>query len=155
MDKKVKDKIIFSKTLRSMLDAELSVDVPVFGLSMFPFFLPGDVIRVVKATESKLSVGDMIVFGSGNKLVAHRLIKLKQDQGIVIAKGDGLIKRDAIVNAKEVIAVAVNHYRNNQEIKWSNQRFVKKALSLLSPVLGYVFFYMARIWCKMKDSKQT
>ncbi len=60
------------------------------GYSMFPTLREGDVGVVSKCSPREVKVGDIVVFRSGNKLIAHRLIKItdKEGQQIFIAKGD-------------------------------------------------------------------
>ena len=153
MTDKARNKQLFKETFFSILDNGQEVELPVYGLSMFPFYLPGDVVRVIKANESNLNVGDMIVFVSGGKIIAHRLIKLTKDKKSVLPKGDGLPVADRDMQIEEVLGVVVRHFRNNKEIKWSHSQRVKKVIAFASPVMGYFYFYVGVVWNKFRRKR--
>ena len=67
---------IISSAFISALQKQSGVDISVYGLSMFPYYLPGDKVRVQKIRCELLKVGDVIVFIKNKKLIAHRLLKI-------------------------------------------------------------------------------
>ena len=139
---------MFGETFIALLQKEHYVDVPVYGLSMFPFYLPGDVVRVEKADSNNLKKGNVIVFTNNKQLVAHRLLKYDAKNGAVLAKGDGLIARDRLLSEQNVHAVVIHHFRKGKEKVFINRKSVKFFIALISPFMGRFTFYSARVWNK-------
>lgn len=144
-----KDNQVIGETFLSLINKEFSVDIPVYGLSMFPFYLPADVVRVEKPNKNNLVIGNVVVFLSKKRLVAHRLLELDFDRKIALTKGDGLKKKDASLQMNEIMGVVVCHFRKDVEIKFVNRPFFKRLLAFLSPLMGYVNFPLSRLWYKI------
>ncbi len=143
-----KNKKLFGKTFLALLERELYVDVPVFGLSMFPFFLPGDIVRIIKVEKNNLRKGDVVVFEISKDLVLHRLIKIGNDDLHCITKGDGLLKRDVKLQIEDIKGVVKKQYRKGKEIKITNLYFFRYLVAIFSPFTGYLFYPFGRIWFK-------
>lgn len=143
------NKQIISETFLSLLDKQLFVDIPVYGLSMFPFYLPADIVRIEKSNKTNLVVGNVVVFLRNEKLVAHRLLKVDFDNGLALTKGDGLVKMDDILKIKDIRGVVVFHFRKDVEMRFVNRPFFKRLLVFLSPLMGYVNFPLSRLWYKI------
>ncbi len=138
-----KDRFLFSNTFNSLLKEGIEVDVPVYGYSMFPFFLPGDIVRVALVDVMQLKSGDVVVFKANHKLVLHRLLKVDVAQQCLVCKGDGLIKKDPAVIFENYLGVVKKHYRNSKLIKSTGvTRFL---MARISPVAGIVLFFLCRI----------
>lgn len=75
--------------LRKSLGKNKVLYLEVFGYSMWPFLKPGDKIKVVK---SKVKFGDIIVHQSRDRLIVHRLIRIKGN--LFFTKGDHLYSLD-------------------------------------------------------------
>lgn len=148
MSDTVRNKILFGETFKALLQKEHYVDVPVYGLSMFPFYLPGDIVRVERAQDGNLKKGNVIVFTNNNQLVAHRLLKYDPENGTVLAKGDGLIIKDRVFSVENVHAVVIHHYRLGKEKVFINRSGVKRFIARISPFIGRLTFYSARVWNK-------
>ncbi len=143
-----RNKTLFGETFIALLQKEHCVDVPVYGLSMFPFYLPGDIVRVEKAHPDNLKKGNVIVFTNNNQLVAHRLLKYDAENGTVLAKGDGLIGKDRLLREQNVHAVVIRHYRKGKEKVFINRKAIKRFIASASPFMGRFTFYAARVWNK-------
>ncbi len=91
----------------------------------------------------------MIVFTNNHKLVAHRLLSVDFDKGMVLSKGDGLLKEDNILAMSAVHGVVIHHYRDGEEICFVNHRWMKQMITIFTPLMGYLTFPLARIWYKM------
>ncbi len=135
-----------SEVFISLLQQGKEVKIPVYGLSMFPFYLPGDIVRVSKVSFKELRKGDVVIFKSGNKLVAHRLLKIDKKNNILICKGDGLVRKDGVVVYKDLLGVVGEHIRQNKTLK--SFQFGKRVVAIVSPVIGLIFYITARIWNK-------
>jgi len=88
-----------------LLDEGLSIKTIVGGNSMFPFLRNGNTVIIKKVPIPYLKTGDIIVFKSNNKLVAHRIIfKRKQKSDFkIFTKGDARLLFDKPLTAKNYI----------------------------------------------------
>ncbi|WP_075591550.1 S24/S26 family peptidase [Labilibacter marinus] len=145
MDKERK-RILFEQTFVSLLEQGKEIEIPVYGLSMFPVLMPGDRVKVVKG--DKLRIGDVIVFKNNGNLIAHRLLAVDIENKVVLSKGDALKKSDKVYSLQSILGVAIVHKRNNKEIKWTMSAKVKRVLAFVSPLMGYINFYLGVIWSK-------
>ncbi len=152
MSDTVRNKILFGETFKALLQKEHYVDVPVYGLSMFPFYLPGDIVRVERAQDGNLKKGNVIVFTNNNQLVAHRLLKYDPENGTVLAKGDGLIGKDRLLSIENVHAVVIHHYRSGKAKVFINRKGVKVFIAHISPYMGRLTFYAGLVWNKFFSS---
>jgi len=76
------------EALKESLLNGVSVKIKLGGNSMWPF-IKQDTEATIKKTEFKdLKIGDIIVFSSSKKLIAHRIIKLKKGINEIVTKGD-------------------------------------------------------------------
>lgn len=123
-------------------------DIPASGLSMFPILLPGDTLRVQPIQARSLSKGDIVVFQEGDRLIAHRFIRFKEN--MLCTKGDGLKKFDPLQQKKKVLGLVSHRIRHQHPTCFtsSTQRKCAKLATWFSPFSGFVFFYLSRIWYK-------
>ncbi|OFX61806.1 MAG: signal peptidase I [Bacteroidetes bacterium GWA2_30_7] len=93
----------YSKTLLDTLKNELSagttVNIKLGGFSMWPFIKSGTIAVVKKQNISELKSGDIIVFSSINKLIAHRIIYCNKSKTKIITKGDNKFYNDGYLTA--------------------------------------------------------
>ncbi len=141
----------FCNTFISLLEKGLEVDVPVFGISMFPLYLPGDEVRIKKIDPLFLRVGDVVVFKGQDKLILHRLVEFDLEKEMAVTKGDGLKKSDESVSLNIIKGVVIKHSRGRHQIKWTEYAFVKKMMVVITPLTGYCNFYLARLGLKVKE----
>ena len=64
------------------------VRIPTLGRSMFP--LISSIIHIEPAKAEDIRVGDIVVYSSEEKMVAHRLAKkiIKEEKELLVVKGD-------------------------------------------------------------------
>ncbi len=97
--------VIFAYLTFLVATSNLRILVVLSG-SMTPFFYPGDVIIVEKASPESVTVGDVITFkdpsGRENVLITHRVVKIEDDA--FRTKGDAVDEEDQfLVNGGDVI----------------------------------------------------
>jgi ATP-binding cassette subfamily B protein len=98
-----------------ILEKQGSLQLKASGYSMFPLFLPGDIITLKKVNES-LKPGDIIAFKSKEYWVAHRIIRLDQLNKKIITQGDSCINEDLPVNTTDVIGMVSTFHRKNKDM---------------------------------------
>ena len=74
------------------------------GYSMLPLFWPGCRVRMNIRFE-RLEIGQVAVFSSGNKLIAHRLVEYDPTQNTWITKGDTLHFFDQPVEEGNILGI--------------------------------------------------
>ncbi len=145
-------KHIISETFIDILNDGRTVEIPVYGLSMFPLYLPGDTVRVKYKNISNLISGDVVVFKVGNKLIMHRLLNVNLTKNQLLCKGDGLIFKDPIVNFTDYLGVVIAHYRRSRLLKPSKR--LNKLLLKTANYVGVIFFAVGRLWNKLYYSRR-
>lgn len=151
-----REKWIVQTVIRDLLDEGQEVELPVFGLSMFPFLLPGTAIRLKKAAFSQLRRGDIVFFERQEQMVLHRVIIKKEDY--LQCKGDSLMKRDPKLTADSFFAkMTAFSYRN----KWLDCtclrfRLFKQIMLMVPWGLGCFLHPLSFVWYRfsMKKSKK-
>ena len=134
-------------TLIHFLQEGKQVEVPAFGMSMFPLLLPGDVLLVNPVKPQK---GDIGVFIGQRKLIAHRVYKISNNA--YHFKGDGLIYPDHPVPYEKVLGTVISRRRNNEtkNCKKGWFRVFKRLMPQLTFYTGRLFFYSGRIKTKLR-----
>lgn len=90
---------------KELADSGLSLRCQVRGRSMFPFVRDGDVIQVAPASIDQLSVGDIIFYRSGTRLLAHRVLGLvdTKEGKFAKARGDAFFQPDPPISSDDLI----------------------------------------------------
>ncbi|MBS2211144.1 S24/S26 family peptidase [Carboxylicivirga mesophila] len=133
-------------TLKKLLQDGHQVEVPAHGISMYPLLHPGDKLIVIPKLPD---IGDIGIFNNQEILIAHRLIKT--DNHYYYFKGDGLIKADTPIEAKNVLGTVIARKRNNKTTSVNHLLFklFKKLMPKLTPITGRPFYYYGRIHHKL------
>lgn len=148
----------------SLLKEGQEVEVPVFGISMFPFLLPGTIVRVKPCRWEELRKGDIIFFESSPKIILHRVVRLSNSN--LQCKGDSLLKPDSWIEPSEFLgrvegysrlAWGLNHglrigTKRSQWLSFNRFSFRLYAALMVGfwRLTGYILFPMAVLWQKMK-----
>jgi len=102
----------------ALLDENHPLNFNMQGFSMYPTMREGDSAIVEKWNPELLEAGDIIVFRSNNKLVAHRLIKTEYRNGVrwYTAKGDKNAHTDEPFTKEAFVGKITSILRNNQTV---------------------------------------
>jgi len=99
-----------STTLACSLASEVvrtfgGVRLRVFGTSMVPSILPGDLISVQRTDLSEISVGDIVLYWRDGSLFAHRVVARagSHDDPRLVTRGDRLSYTDPLVSSFELL----------------------------------------------------
>jgi signal peptidase I len=103
----------------TMLDDKLTLVFRMQGYSMYPTLKNGDRGHVEKCTADNIKIGDILVFKSNDKLIAHRLMSIRHENGVrlFIAKGDKNFHFDPPFTEKELIGkvISVEHKKPHKK----------------------------------------
>lgn len=91
------------------------------GYSMFPYLRKGDILTVQPIPMAKIKRGDIVVFESGEKWIAHRVIKIRNSaEGLeFLLRGDTCVAFDPIVNEGNYVGVVSTCERNKNSISFN------------------------------------
>lgn len=124
---------------KELLSDGYFIQVCVGGYSMFPFLQRNDTVLIKKEPFNSLKKGDIIVFLSVNKLIAHRIIAIRKmnSQITFITKGDSHIYFDRPITEDRYFGKITEFRRKNKLVtldapkgKLINKMFV--LISLIS-----------------------
>jgi hypothetical protein len=93
------------------------VRLRVFGTSMAPAILPGDLISVQRAVISEISSGDIVLYAREGRMFAHRVVdRTDSPEGsLLIARGDRLRHNDPPVSSRELLGKVISIERGNSQ----------------------------------------
>lgn len=122
-----------------LLNEGVILKVTAGGLSMFPFLRKGDVVYIKKQKKEDYKKGDIVVFKTAEKFIAHRLIYLKKEENriMVICKGDSLLKYDKAFPVSQILGKVISIKRNNKKVDYMSDHRGRNAkiIADLSPYL--------------------
>ena len=93
------------------------------GGSMSPFIKNGSILTIKPG--GRAFIGDVILYRSGNGMIAHRVIRRKDfDEGtFLVTKGDNLRHPDALVTPSDILGKVVRMESNGKEIQLQKDSF--------------------------------
>jgi hypothetical protein len=91
------------------------VRLRVFGTSMVPSILPGDLICVQRAGVSEISAGEIVLYARDGRMFAHRVVSPAGGAGDapLITRGDRLCHNDPPVSSSELLGRVTSLERGN------------------------------------------
>jgi hypothetical protein len=131
------------------------VRLRVFGTSMVPAILPGDLVSIHRACLQDISLGEVVLFLREGRLFVHRVVGRKiavnasdPDEPLLITRGDRLRHPDPAVSAPELLGRVVSIERDRREVKLpargSNPLLVRLLLS--SDRITSLYLRLAACW---------
>ena len=131
----------------SLLDDMHTLNFRMQGNSMYPTLKNGDLGLVEKCSPDELKIGDIVVFKSHDKLVAHRLIDIfnQKDERVLFAKGDKNFYKDVPFTNDALVGKIISYKRKNKTKKMDSpfmkfQKFI--SLHISKPVIPVYNFIL-------------
>jgi signal peptidase I len=132
------------------------VRLRVFGTSMVPSILPGDLISVQRAGLSGISSGDIVLYSREGRLFAHRVVGRdgNHDDPRLITRGDRLSHHDPPVSSSEllgrVISIQCGDGRGHRQVRPpaplnTREQMIVRVLQT-SDRATYLYLRLARHW---------
>jgi hypothetical protein len=111
--------------LREVIEQGEEVPLKTFGVSMKPFIHGGELIAVRKVDAGELGVGDVAVYQAGNRFVAHRVIRRREqrDRIFFTVKGDAHLAAEGEIAAEDVVAKVVALKKGGTRIDLDSPRW--------------------------------
>ena len=118
------------------------------GLSMFPFLLPADTLRVKPVVAEKLKRGQIVVYEQNSKIISHRYIKTVD--GKILCKGDGLTHYDPLVDPENILGIVIARTRKNKtkNLVSAGAEITGYLVSFATFLTGVFFHYLSFMWYK-------
>lgn len=111
-----------------LLGNKRQVRIKVGGYSMYPYLRNEDIITVERCSFSELKKGDIIVFKSNNKWIAHRLLKKSSggNNNTLTARGDTCAKKDPPITENNYIGKVISYSRKSKKKNINNASSSRK-----------------------------
>ena len=126
------------------------VRLRVFGTSMVPSVLPGDLVLVHRANMEEISAGEIVLFVQLGRLFVHRVVGRKimaaadsHEECFLITRGDRQRNNDAPVSSSELLGRVVSIERDDRKIELLQNkinRFVARLLQSSDRVTSLYLF---------------
>jgi signal peptidase I len=128
------------------------VRLRVFGTSMAPSIIPGDLISIQRAGLREISPGEVVLFLQKGRLFVHRVVCSAErlDQPCLITRGDRLCHNDPPVSSSEFLGRVISVERGNRRIESTAQpsgwkRVIVRLLQT-SDYATYAYVRLAALW---------
>ena len=131
------------------------VRLRVFGTSMVPSILPGDLVSIHRASLQEISPGEVVLFLQRGRLFVHRVVARKvvatadsPEEPCLITRGDRLRHDDPPVSSHELLGRVVSVERDNRKIKLLNHGSNRLTIRMLqtSDRATYLYLRLAARW---------
>jgi signal peptidase I len=131
------------------------VRLRVFGTSMVPSILPGDLVLIQRANLNEISQGEIVLFLRAGRLFVHRVINpagaATADgfaEPCLITRGDRLRQDDGPVSSSELLGRVVSVERDNRKIDFKSNGSNRLMVRLLqsSDRVTSIYLRLASYW---------
>jgi signal peptidase I len=133
------------------------VRLRVFGTSMAPAVLPGDLVTVQRAALEEISAGEIVLFLQNERLFVHRVVGRKvvdspprANQPHLITRGDRLKHADPPVTPQELLGRVVWIVRDDRRIEL-NRRDPNTLLARLLRASDVVTYFYVRLSASLRS----
>ncbi|MBZ5698603.1 MAG: signal peptidase I [Acidobacteriia bacterium] len=137
------------------------VRLRVFGTSMAPSILPGDLISIRRAGLREISPGEIVLFSQKGRLFVHRVVRSAErlDHVCLITRGDRLCHNDPPVSSSEFLGRVISVERGNRRIESiaqpSGRKRVIVRLLQTSDYATYAYVRLAALWGRFRSNRSS
>ena len=150
MNKKPDNLQNLQNTTIDILENGMMLKIQLGGKSMWPFLRKGDIALVKKNKITDLKIGDIIAFRTSEKLIAHRLLKINNNEEnyTLLTKGDSLLSKDQPISQNDYIGKIVSYKRNKKtvNVETNNYEKINYIIAKISPYLPIIFIFFRFFW---------
>lgn len=147
-----------SALVKEILKRGHCVRIPTLGRSMFP--LISSIIHIEPAKAEDIRVGDIVVYSSEEKMVAHRLAKkiIREEKELLVVKGDTWLGSSEVL-AGDVIGRVIKVEKWGIQLNF--KRGIGKIIDIIcrstSPLTSRLYSILknGKHWLVSKNEKST
>jgi signal peptidase I len=131
------------------------VRLRVFGTSMVPAILPGDLVSIQRASLNEISPGEVVLFQQRGRFFVHRVVHRKPastpgilDEPCLITRGDRLRHDDPPVTSAELLGRVASVERKSRKVELparDSNRWIARLLRA-SDRLTYLYVRLFDDW---------
>ncbi|MDG5800999.1 signal peptidase I [Marinilabiliaceae bacterium ANBcel2] len=114
-----------------------TVQVKVEGMSMFPFLLGKDVVKIKQVNKKSLKRGDVVLFIRDEQLIAHRILKVNKSS--IITRGDGNLKQDYPIEKDKIKGKVISIIKSRTFLAEQSLKY-GSIIAIATPVTGPLFY---------------
>ena len=140
-----KSKLLIETLKESIQKGEL-VKIKLGGNSMWPFIKNGTNATIKRVEIEELKIGDIIVFSTGNKIIAHRIINLNESSKEITTKGDNRFFSDKKIGSSEYIGKIIFLETGNKKINTQLKSNYSARLSYILTPFYRISFKLAKLF---------
>ena len=137
------------------------VRLRVFGTSMAPAILPGDLVSIERASLNEISTGDVVLFQQRGRFFVHRVVDCKRaaaagthEEACLITRGDRLRNDDPPVNSSELLGRVVSLERNHRKVEIPGRDSNRWIARLLRASDRLTYLYV-RFFVSLSDDRRS
>ena len=122
---KSKMEMVFQEVSSELLRLGYSIRFRPAGQSMQPTIRDGEAIMVAPATASKIRRGDILLYSTGESLIAHRVVRIACDKEAAarfILRGDSSVSCDAPVSFGQILGHVICVERAGRSVRLAGRR---------------------------------
>jgi hypothetical protein len=131
------------------------VRLRVYGTSMAPCILPGDLVSIERASLQDISPREIVLYLRNGRLFAHRVVERKvaptaggYEEPCLITRGDRLSHNDPPVFSSDLLGRIVSVKRGNRKVElpgMESNRLIARLLRA-SDRVTYLYVRLAASW---------
>jgi signal peptidase I len=128
------------------------VRLRVFGTSMVPSILPGDLISVQRAVVSEISSEEIVLYEREGRMFVHRVVGRmgSPEHSLLTTRGDRLRHNDPPVSSSELLGKVISIERAGRQIKSASRpgglAYPLFRLLQTSDNATYLFVRLVSLW---------
>ncbi len=120
---------------------------------MIPAIRDGDMVEIVPATIEQVGVGNVVVFRTGRRLLAHRVVRRTTEgqRTHLVTRGDNLLDEDGTIrDAADLIGVVTAVCRGGRRIQLDKGLSGYKGRLVARSKTAHLIVYRAiRLWWRI------
>lgn len=138
------DNSLLVQTAIALLQGGQPIEIKAQGYSMYPLLTPGTTLLVEPTTPSGCRRGDIVVFESNGRLIAHRITALNDHS--FVCRGDATLRNDGLMPHEKLLGKVTGRKKQQKTIPLTTlrHRLYGRMVLAFFPLSAYVFIKIAR-----------
>lgn len=113
---------MFLELITELLQEGYKVNFSAPGHSMYPTIMANETIMVEPIDPGTVRLGDIVLYRTNSRLVAHRVIGIENEINDFVLRGDASLTCDASVKSEQILGKVISIERNGCSIDPYNSK---------------------------------